>query len=196
MLWKKTGLFILLAGIIYTSRAQTTYSSDSLIQKKGGFQKEKLFYGGNLGLSFGSITYINLSPLIGYRFSDLFAAGLQVNGLYESARYKNLSNRTTRKERYGMVGLGVFGRVYPIPQLFLHIQPELNYVMGKVKYYDPPAEDNYHKMVPAFLAGGGYSQKIGPNSAFVIMILYDVLQDESSPYGSKPIFRAGVNIGF
>lgn len=195
MIWKKEGLICIFLLGFYFVNGQNIYSEDHLSDK--GFRKEKLFYGGNLGLSFGSITYINLSPLIGYRFSDLFSAGVQLNALYESARYKDVTNRTIRKERYGMVGLGVFGRIYPIPQLFLHVQPEMNYTMGKVKYYDdPPSESDYHELVPAFLAGGGYSQSIGSNSAFVIMILYDILQDENSPYGSRPVFRAGVNIGF
>src|SRR5690625_7764740 len=52
-----------------------------------GFQKEKLFFGGNIGLSFGSMTYINLSPLIGYRFSKMLSAGIQINGVYESVDY-------------------------------------------------------------------------------------------------------------
>lgn len=194
MNWKKGGLTGLLILNIFIAQGQNNYSQDSLSKK--GFQKEKVFYGGNIGLSFGSITYINLSPLIGYRFSDLFAAGVQINGMYQSARYKNFNNRTIKKVRYGLVGLGVFGRIYPIPQLFLQVQPEMNYTMGKVKYYDPPSESKYHKLVPSFLVGGGYSQSIGRNSAFVIMILYDILQGDNSPYGSKPIFRAGVNLGF
>ncbi len=187
-------LCIILIGSII-SQAQAQYTTDSIGHK--GFQKDKLFTGGNVGLSFGNITYFNLSPLIGYRFSNLFAAGLQINGQYESVRYKDFSNTVTRKERYGMVGLGVFGRVYPIPQIFLHVQPELNFIMGKVKDYttDPPNEQKYHEQVPSFLVGGGYSQSIGGNSAFVIMILYDILQDDNSPYGNQPIFRVGVNLG-
>ena len=38
--------------------------------------KDRLFFGGNLGLYFGSLTYVNISPTIGYRFSDRFGAGL------------------------------------------------------------------------------------------------------------------------
>ncbi len=184
---------ILSSCVLCQVRAQ--YVMDST--KQHGFQKDRLFLGGNVGLSLGNITYFNLSPLIGYRFSNLFAAGLQINGQYESVRYKDFGNTLTKKERYGMVGLGVFGRVYPIPQLFLQVQPEMNLIMGKVKYYntDPPSEQKYHKQVPSFLVGGGYSQSIGRNSAFVIMILYDILQDDNSPYGNRPIFRAGVNLG-
>lgn len=166
---------------------------DSSVQ---GFDPHKLFVGGNLGLSFGDFTYINVSPLVGYRFSELFAAGVQVNTQYESVRYTDETNSTWKKDRYGVLGAGVFARVYPIPQLFVHVQPEMNFIMGKEKFFDGTPEQKYHTHVASFLAGGGYAQSIGGTSEFTIMILYDLLQNSNSPYGNQPIFRAGVNLGF
>ncbi len=167
---------------------QQTYSSEQEPQK--GFQKEKLFWGGNLGLSFGSVTYINVSPLVGYRFSDMASAGVQINGVYESVKYGG------QKDKYGLLGVGVFGRFYPISQFFLHVQPEVNFVMGNTKNSGGGSTNKYHRNSTSFLVGGGYSQPIGGNSAFVIMVLYDVLQGDYSPYGDQPIFRVGVNLGF
>lgn len=163
-----------------------------------GFKKENLFFGGNLGLSVGSITYINVSPLVGYRFSDWVSAGVQVNAMYESAKYKSITGQVVEKDRYGLLGLGVFGRVHPIEQLFIHVQPELNYAIGKSIDYttSPKTSSVYRGTAPAFLVGGGLSQSIGGRSVFVLMVLYDVLQHDRSPYGNKAIIRAGVNIGF
>lgn len=185
--------FLLFAGC-YAGKVQAQYFQDSMATK--GFDKQKLFTGGNLGLSLGSITYINVSPLIGYRFSDLFAAGVQINSQYESVRYKNPDNSLYKKERYTVLGGGIFGRLYPLRQFFLQLQPEMNFIFGKVRYYDGTPEQKYRDHVASLLGGGGYSQAIGDNSAFVIMVLYDILQDDRSPYGNKPVFRAGVNIGF
>ena len=41
-----------------------------------GFDRKRLFVGGNFGLTFGNFTFINVSPQLGYRFNDFFAAGI------------------------------------------------------------------------------------------------------------------------
>lgn len=161
-----------------------------------GFDRSRLFAGGNVGLAFGQMTYLNLSPLAGYRFSPLFAAGLQINAQYESVRYHDAYGDLASKERYTVLGGGVFGRVYPIRQLFVHVQPELNFIRGSVRYYDGSPEGDYRRRVPSLLAGAGFEQPAGGSAAFELMILYDVLQNPDSPYGSQPVIRAGVHFGF
>ncbi|MBL7736479.1 MAG: hypothetical protein JNL51_13545 [Chitinophagaceae bacterium] len=51
-----------------------------------GFDRNKLFFGGNFGLSFGNNTLVNISPQAGYRFNRHFAAGAGINALYSSFR--------------------------------------------------------------------------------------------------------------
>lgn len=190
---KRSLLFcLLLAGISLGASAQY-FPRDTLPRQ--GFDAHKLFVGGSLGLSFGDITYLNLSPSIGYRFSPLLAAGLQINGQYESIRYVDQYNDLYQKDKYGLVGVGVFGRVYVIPQIFIQVQPEMNFIFGKSKFYDGTPNQKFQEHVPSFLAGLGYSQRIRGNSAFNLMLLYDILQNENSPYGRKLIFRAGVDLG-
>lgn len=179
-------------GSSFTNQPETFSPRDSSAR---GPDPSRLFVGGSLGLSFGNLTYINVSPLIGYRFSQLLAAGVQINTQYESAKYYDGSNRVTRKDRYTMVGAGVFGRVYPIPQLFVHVQPEENFLMGKRTFYDGTPEAKYHTHVTSMLVGLGYAAPMGASSEFTIMVLYDILQEPDSPYGNQPIFRAGVNLG-
>ena len=54
-------------------------------EPKKGFDKEKLFFGGNFGLGFGSNqTSINISPQVGYRFNKYLAAGAGINFVYAS----------------------------------------------------------------------------------------------------------------
>lgn len=178
----------------YYPQPQYMEREDTVSHK--GFDKQKLFIGGNLGLTFGDVTYINLSPDAGYRFSKLFAAGIQINSMYESVRYYDPGGALTEKDRYGMVGAGIFGRVYPLQQFFIQLQPEMNFIFGNSTFYDGTSSSGkYREKVPSMLGGIGYSQSAGGTSAFTIMILYDFLQKPDSPYGKKPIFRVGMDLG-
>ena len=40
---------------------------------------DRIFYGGNLGLQFGTITFIDASPLIGYRLTDKLSLGTGIS---------------------------------------------------------------------------------------------------------------------
>ena len=44
--------------------------------------KDRIYFGGNLGLQFGNQTYIDISPLIGYKVTEKFSAGFGVTYIY------------------------------------------------------------------------------------------------------------------
>ena len=160
-----------------------------------GYSKHKLFTGGSFGLSFGSYTFLNLSPQIGYRFNKYLAAGTGINLLYISQKEKDASGNDYRKIVQGITGLNVFGRFYPIKNFMIQLQPEENYKFGKQVFYQPMKE-TYKldtEIVPSVLVGGGL---VFPDSrgAFLISLMYDVLQDPNSPYGKRPVFNVGYNI--
>jgi len=164
-------------------------------EEKPGFDKSKLFVGGNFGLSFGDYSIVNISPQLGYRFNDYFAAGAGVNFQFTSSKYRDFNGNSTYKQAYGVTGLNIFGRVYPIKYIMAQVQPELNYVWGKEKYYDgSPDVKIPGKLVPALLLGGGAVIPQG-NGALVIMVQFDVLNQPQSPYGNRPIYNFGYNIG-
>jgi hypothetical protein len=171
------------------------YKTDTTSKK--GFDASRLIIGGSLGLAFGDYTNINVSPLVGYRISQLFAAGLAINAQYGSERFRDYYGNTGQRNQYSIFGGGVWGRVYPLDFLFIHIQPEINHVSLKSTYYDTDpktiVKDSYS--VSSLLMGGGYSQPIGGRAAFSIMALYDVLQDSRSPYQNGLILRVGASLG-
>src|SRR5581483_2219097 len=143
---------LLLIGCLFTCFAATTFAQDEEEPAKKGFDKNKLFLGGNFGLGFGSVsTLINVSPQIGYRFNRYFAAGTGVNFIYSSYNYQYITGENY-KESYGVTGLNIFGRVYPIDFLFLQVQPELNYTWGKDKFADNTTYKLDSKFVPSLLA--------------------------------------------
>jgi hypothetical protein len=173
-------------------------AQDDAPVEKQGFDRSRLFGGGSFALSFGNITIVNISPQVGYRFSRYFAAGVGVNGQYSSFKTINgYDGSTLSREEYGVAGLNIFGRFYPIPQIILQAQPEANYVWGKIKYYDTGEEFKMDgKFVPSLLLGAGGAIPMGNAGAFIIMAQYDVLQNERTPYGNKVFFSFGYNFGF
>ena len=178
---KKLVLLLIIASVAVAARAQDEE------EPKRGFDKEKLFFGGNFGLSFGSYTLINVSPQAGYRFNKHVAAGAGINFIYTSSKYFGF------RENYGVAGLNIFGRFYPIEQIFIQAQPEMNYTWGKQKYDGGNEVKLDGKFVPSLLAGAGVAIPMGRNGAFLIMVQYDVIQNSRSPYGNNPFFSVGFN---
>lgn len=183
---------LLLSGV---QLAQAQYYKTDTARKKE-FDGSRLILGGSLGLAFGDYTNINISPLVGYRISDLFAAGVAINAQYGSERFRDYYGETSQRNQYSIFGGGVWGRVYPFDFLFIHVQPELNYVSLKTTLYDPKSTYTDHYGVPSLLIGGGYTQPISDRAAFSVMALYDVLQDDRSPYQNGLILRIGASLGF
>ena len=110
--------------------------------------------------------------------------------------FDNFGNDAFRYN-YGVTGVNVFGRVYPIRQVFFQLQPELNYTWGTVKYYNPSSSQKLDaEIVPSLLGGAGGAIPAGGNGAFIIMVQYDLLQQSRSPYGNHAFFSFGYNIGF
>lgn len=163
-------------------------------EEKKGFQRDKLFVGGNFGLTFGDYTLINISPQLGYRFTEHVAAGMGINAQYISVK-QYYNGQTYSKTSQGVTGLNIFGRVYPIDQLMIQVQPEANYVFGKIKYYNsaPGTTKLDALIVPSLLVGGGAVFPSGRGS-FIASVFYDILQDRNSPYGARPIYNLGYNI--
>jgi hypothetical protein len=179
------GLFIIGMALI-----QCTVAQDS---EKTGFDKSKLFFGGNLGLAFGTYTIINVSPQLGYHFSPMFAGGAGVN--YSYFKYDD----GILNSRQSYAGMNIFGRVYPIQQFFIQVQPEVNYIWGSQTAdgytQDAPSYKIPTQFVPSLLLGGGAAIPAG-RGAIIISVLYDVIQNQWSPYFHQAVYGFGYNIGF
>ena len=143
---------------------------------------DKMFFGGNLGLQFGTVTFIDVSPLIGYRITDQFSAGIGVTYQYYHYRDKVYDLETN------VYGGRVFGRYFFTDYLFAHAEYE---------YLNLEAFDFFPRRrvdVGSFLAGGRYFQRFSANSGIVVMILYNFTESAYTPY-TNPIIRIGINLG-
>jgi hypothetical protein len=168
-------------------------SEDSTMEKKG-FDPSRLVFGGNFSMSFGDFTFINVSPQVGYRFTEMFTAGAGLNYINTGIKFRDVNGNQIYKENYGYAGLNLFGRLFPTNFLFLMAQPEMNYSWGKVDFNNNDQADIKldTKWVPTLLVGAGLT--MGGRSGrggLMLSIQYDLAQDPRSPYGSNPFVGMG-----
>lgn len=190
--------FLLLICTCTVFAQQTENEEDG---EKKGFDRSRLFAGGNFGLSFGDYTFINISPQVGYRFTNMFAAGIGINGQYTQYRVR-YGSQTVSRSNYGVAGMNIFGRFYPIQQAFIQAQPEMNYIWGSVKDYSSDSKYSLNgKIMPSFLLGAGGILPMGNVGGLIVMVQYDLLNktgygsDPSTPYGNRPFVSIGFNFG-
>ena len=51
--------------------------------------------------------------------------------------------------------------------------------------------------IPFMLVGAGYSKRLGGRAWLNVQVLFDVLQNDSSPYNSwEPFYSVGIGVGF
>jgi hypothetical protein len=228
---KRIILIALLGLGFISSQAQETYNSSGKAgqarykqnQQKKGFDINRMVFGGNLGLTFGSVTNIYVAPSVGYRITDNFAAGISLG--YNYFRQKEgiyTVNLNTNQEGYRPLSQSIYtgsiwGRYIIIPNIMVQAEFEMN----NLSYYD--ASSGYTKdkdgwympakkrvTVPSLLLGGGFRQPIGEYASMYIMAMYDVLQDipsnmrtdntgarySISPYADRVDIRVGFMLGF
>jgi hypothetical protein len=188
-------LIVFTVSLAQFASAQYTRPVEEDVPEKKGFDPQRLFFGGNFGLTFGNFTFINVSPVVGYRITNMFSAGTQINFIYQSNKINYAAN-TYSKSEYAYVGLGVFGRFNPVKFLLLNVQPEMNYIWGNYKEVYPGNTIEYKqegKFIPSVLLGAGAAIPTGGRGALIAMIQYDIVQNDLSPYGRNPFFSFGFN---
>lgn len=163
-----------------------------------GYDKSKLFLGGNLSLSFFNSQFlIGANPYVGYSFAPWLDAGALLNVQYYT--YKNPDNENDGRYKNTLVGGGVFARIFPIPILFAQVQPEYNHVWQSISDFSGKTSDSYGAF--SLLVGPGVRTQIGNGNSYTyISVLWDVAGNKNSPYNDYngnpvPIVRVGVNIG-
>jgi hypothetical protein len=206
-------LLLLCTFVASNAAAQDVYnSSGSRVtnkkrHEKKGFDLQRLVVGGGIGLGFGDITNISVSPIVGYRITDDFAAGVGLGFQYFRVRdqFPVYNQATTETEYYPLKSTffypSVWARYIVYKNFFVHLEGE--YDMQSFTAYerasDPNGDPVKYKLKynsPAALVGAGIRQPITDRASLVIVALYDVLQHEYSPYRNRIDLRIGFNVGF
>ena len=153
--------------------------------KSKGNIKDKIFYGGYINLSFGSYKVIGIEPMLGYKLTPKFSTGvkLQYNYIQDDRYAKSYTTST--------YGGSIFGRYLVTPTFYAQAEAATyNYEFFKLGGSD-------RDWVPFLLLGGGYIQPLGERTWLNVQILFDVMQDDKSPYDDwQPFFSIGVGAGF
>ncbi|HMQ77069.1 MAG TPA: hypothetical protein PKE21_13465 [Flavobacteriales bacterium] len=189
----RTGLLLLAFGLWSAVAAQDYVDTTATPRKPTSEQprtlKDRIWFGGGLGLAFGSVTNIAVEPLVGYKITrnGKLSAGLGIS--YQYFR----DNRFAPAFETSVYGGRLFTRYRIIEQLFAHVE----YSQMNFELYDLYQDRFFRRWVPFLLIGGGYSAHLGGGTYLTATVLFDVIQDPFSPYaGGEPWIGAGVGFGF
>jgi hypothetical protein len=155
---------------------------------KGAPLSERLFFGGGLGLQFGTLTLIDVSPMVGCKLTNRI--GIGISPTYKYYRYKNYYGNDLDL-RTNILGGSIFARGYIYQGLFA--QTEYEYL--EYKYNDPYTSGKLIKDIWSLFVGGGYSQPIGGKASLYLMVLWNLHDTADSPY-TNPVVRTGLSLGF
>lgn len=150
---------------------------------------DRLWFGGGVGLSFGTVTAVQVDPLVGYKVDPAGKFSVGLGGSYWYFR----DNRFAPAVEFTGYGYRTFTRYRIIEQLFAHAE----FLHLNVERYLVRENDVRRIWVPHLLVGAGYRQPMGERSSLYFQILFDVLQDPNSVYRNQgPIISGGIGVGF
>jgi hypothetical protein len=150
-------------------------------EEKGGFKKENFFVGGSISAAIANNVFgIGANPEFGYSIARWVDAGIVANYNYSSYRDYYGGDKLHQT----IYGGGFYTRLFPVRFLFLQGQIEHNWIVQKQLFGGGGSEkDNFSSN--SLLIGAGYTTGRDPRgkSAYgYFSILFDVFQDENSPY--------------
>jgi hypothetical protein len=150
--------------------------------------KERLFYGGSFGLQFGTITDIQISPVVGYWLLPRVAVAIGPTYRF----YKDQLDKTNVYGGRGYVQFVVIQDLNSIVPLgshtgiFLHAEDEL--LSLEASFWKYPLNPRGRFFVNTVLAGAGITQQLGKRSSINFMALWP-LNDPTYDIYSKPELR-------
>lgn len=160
--------FVVLITAALTSTAQERGQSSFV---------DKLRFGGNLGLQFGTVTLVEMSPMVGYQATERLMFGVGGTYLYfQDKRYAQTYSST-------YYGGRTFGQFRITPQIFAWAEYEA--LNGEL--WNPIDQELERRWFDNFFVGGGLRQ--GP---VMITALYNLSYETGQGfYGSPWVIRIG-----
>lgn len=161
--------------------------TDTWSQASASFNTGRIFVGGGVGVGFGDVTYVNVSPFVGYRVDERLSVGA---GLIYRHRNDERFGRDISTNDYGA---NLFARYTVVGPFFVQSEVEtLSY-----EYVRADLSTN-RTNATSFFGGGGVSQPISRNASVYVAALYNFSHGSQSPstYSSPWVIRFGIGMGF
>jgi hypothetical protein len=164
-----------------SSKEQKKSKKSSPVKQQSNI-KDKIVVGGGLDLQFGDITFIGVTPLVGYYITDkLLAGGIFT---YRFVQY----NYLVPKYSTSTFGVAPFVRYDIFKGIFAHVEYEALY--GEWNYRDDPF------WITSFFVGGGYNARIGNRGFAGVYILWNLTEDPNNRIYNNPVLRFSFGVGF
>lgn len=161
---------------------------------------DRMYVGGNLGLQFGDITDIEVSPHVGYYIYPRWSMG--IGGTYEYYKSKAYLNIYAPNMNTHIYGWNIFTELALIPDLGKLIRVGSNVsINGYMEYERLSLEKQYFEIpynstgrfwIDNFMVGGGLKEAVGRRSNIYFLILWNLNETINSLY-SNPVFKFGFN---
>ena len=149
---------------------------------------QRIFWGGNLGLMFGSYTYVAVDPIIGYRITNRLSVGIGGNYSWTKSNYDNYTIQT-----YGGNVFASFTLIKNLGEFLPFNDNGAILAYGELSLIN--ISDFYEVLPPSGavwaytpMAGLAYQSPIGQRSYIVFMFLYNFNESSVSPY-PNPVFK-------
>ncbi|HSI90974.1 MAG TPA: hypothetical protein VK927_07645 [Adhaeribacter sp.] len=125
---------------------------------------KRFFTGGGFAISFGTYTFIQVTPILAYRLTDRISIGCGLSYIYVSDSFDQLH----------IWGGKAFTQVMVYKSFFGHLEYEVL---------------DFKDTFPVVIAGAGYRQMFSDKVGMDTMLLFDINNNERSYY-RNPIIRA------
>lgn len=181
-MWWSKNKFILLFFLSFAGLASGAFAQREIDPEATFSLKERGYFGGNLGLQFGTVTLIDVSPLAGLMLSPKFSMGL-------GATYQYFDDQRFQGAAGSSYGGRAFARYNVLPNIFAYSEVEsINW-----NAYNPRSDDFQRRWTEAFFVGAGYFAPFGARGGANFTFLYNLKHSNWNGYYSEPYL---IRVGF
>jgi len=194
-------LYFIALLLIYGNFINTSliYSQEKKPDKKDEPQKKSIgsnfVFGGNIGLQIGTVTFIDISPNLGYFIKPNLIAGIGTTYQFYHQSYYNA------KFSSSIYGGRIFCEYIIIQNIKKVLPVKSNFAVFSHLEYEalnldhdltnPQISNKVNRFwLHGILIGGGIRQPIGKYSSFDIAILININANSRTPY-ENPLIRIG-----